>query len=247
VTLAGAASDLRLALQHLLAAGVDSRPMPVSHALHCPLIESVLPEFLAFVRGKSLKRPTLPFLSSALAAYVEDQDWADYFVRQTRAPVQFLRTVEAAKENIFLEIGAGPSLSGFGRQIRPQDQWLFVQNGDGPDSASQERPLTLTLARLFSLGLALDHRWLAASPWQPEQAPVPRFRRIRLEPPEISSTAEPKASTEMLFSPTSAGIDTNTGINTEASPLSELMREQALAFDRLQAMQAVFFAAAGGA
>ncbi|GHU27424.1 hypothetical protein FACS189497_00600 [Betaproteobacteria bacterium] len=236
VTLAGAASDLQLALQHLLAAGMESRPMPVSHAFHCPLIEPVLPEFQAFVRGKSLKRPTLPFLSSALAAYAEDQDWADYFVHQTRAPVQFLRTVEAAKENIFLEIGAGPSLSGFGRQIRPQDQWLFAQNGDGPDSASQERPLALTLARLFSLGLTLDHRWLVASPWQPEKAPLPSFQRDRFAPHEAARSVASVAQTGT--GATGKSAEWHAGVVD--SPLYTLMEAQARAFDRLRTEQAAF-------
>jgi acyl transferase domain-containing protein len=183
VTLAGDAAELAEVLERLADAGMASRPMPVSHAFHCPLIEPVLPEFLTFLRQKTFRRPQTPFLSSALAAYVEDRDWADYFVHQMRAPVLFSQTVEAARETVFLEIGAGPALSGFGRQIRPDAHWLFVQNGGGEESAAQERPLALSLARLFGLGVAMNHHWLAASPWQPECAPYPRFRRARFAPP----------------------------------------------------------------
>jgi acyl transferase domain-containing protein len=187
VTLAGAARALEAALTALRETGMESRPMPVSHAFHCPLIEPVLPEFLAFLRARSFAAHDVPFLSSARAAYLEkgeSVDWAEYFVFQMRAPVQFWQAVRAAKENIFLEIGAGPTLSGFGRQIRPEAQWLFAQNGGGSESAAQEKPLALALARLFALGCPLDFGWLAATPRQPEAAPMPVFQNIRLAPPQ---------------------------------------------------------------
>jgi acyl transferase domain-containing protein len=185
VTLAGEAGELAAALRHLAGRGMESRPMPVSHAFHCALIEPVLPAFLTLLRRQSFQRARLPFLSTALAEYTDRdaEDWAAYFAAQTRHAVRFAQAVQAARETVFLEIAAGPSLSGFGRQICPQATWLFAQNGSGEASASQEQPLALVLARLFGLGITPNFHWLAASPWRPECAPLPRLRQTRQEPP----------------------------------------------------------------
>ncbi|MDR0441536.1 MAG: acyltransferase domain-containing protein [Candidatus Accumulibacter sp.] len=196
VTLAGEAGELCIALRHLAEHGMESRPMPVSHAFHCALIEPVLPAFLAFLQRQSFQRARLHFLSTALAKYIDTplergaEDWPAYFAAQTRHAVRFAQAVRAAHETVFLEIAAGPSLAGFGRQIRPQATWLFAQNGSGETPASQEQPLALALARLFGLGVTLDAHWLAASPWQPECAPLPRLRQTRQTPPVAAGMAD---------------------------------------------------------
>ncbi|MDR3299549.1 MAG: type I polyketide synthase [Candidatus Accumulibacter sp.] len=248
VTLAGAADELAVALERLEAAGMASRPMPVSHAFHCPLIEPVLPEFLAFLRTRTFTRPHTPFLSSALADYVEEnQDWADYFVRQMRAPIKFLQTLEAARATVFLEIGAGPSLSGFGRQILPDAHWLFVQNGGGAESASQERPLVQSLARLFGLGVAMNFHWLAATPWQPELAPYPQFRRVHFAPPRPEARAQ-EVKKENAENVKDAPIACTVASGTPemesaiggAPDLARLLRAQELSMTSVRAMQKAF-------
>ncbi len=178
VTIAGDAEELRAALAALAARGMEHRVMPVSHAFHCPLLDPVLPDFTRFLRGQEFARPAIPFLSGCTGQYEEDvADWPAYFTRQTRQPVQFYRAVTNARESIFLEMGAGPTLTSFGRQILPEAHWVFAQNGgDG------QRPLALALARLFSLGLDVNWRWLAADPWMPEAAPYTAFRRARVAP-----------------------------------------------------------------
>jgi acyl transferase domain-containing protein len=170
-----------------------------------------MPEFLSGLREKRYAAPEIPFLSSCDGAYMAGPfDWPAYFVRQMREPVRFFQAVKAAREDIFLEIGAGPTLTSFGRQIRRDVQWLFVQNGSSPggagpensarDALAQERPLAFALAKLYTLGLTPDFSRLWTEPWRPENAPTPAFLRkrpvadamprpTRAEPPEGAGKA----------------------------------------------------------
>lgn len=178
VTVAGEAEELRSALAALSERGLEHRAMPVSHAFHCPLMDPVLPEFAGFLRQQSFARPDIPFLSGRTGQYEENiADWPAYFTRQTREPVQFSRAVANARERIFLEMGAGPTLTSFGRQMLPEAQWLFAQSG-----SVGQRPLALALAKLFALGFALRWRWLAADPWMPEAAPTTVFQCAHVAP-----------------------------------------------------------------
>ncbi|MEA4836653.1 MAG: type I polyketide synthase [Rhodospirillaceae bacterium] len=236
VTIAGEVSALAVALDRLSAHGIEYRPMPVSHAFHCPLIDPVLPGFGAFLKGRRFASPRLAFLSGCTGEVLADGvDWPAYFVRQMRDPVRFAAAVRAAPASLFLEIGAGPTLTGFGRQIRPEAQWLFAQNGAAVDGFAQERFLALALARLYSLGVPLDHRWLAADPWRPEAAPMPVFHRIVCAP-ETGGQA-PASGTVLEREQAGAQMP----ISPESSPrLQALIREQDEAVARIRALQQRF-------
>ena len=233
VTLAGERHSLAAALSCLAASGINHRMMPVSHAFHCPLVDAVLPDFYASLREKQYASPSVPFLSTCTGAYMDTPvDWPVYLMRQMREPVRFFQAVEAAQEDIFLEIGAGPTLTSFGRQIRPDAQWLFVQNPTTPDAPDQERPLVFALAKLYSLGLTPDFSWLQTSRRKPESAPVPRFLRKRT----VTAQAPRSMSRdEAPLSGTPAPIPNRT---QEKTPyLDQLIREQKATFDSVAEMQ----------
>lgn len=228
VTLAGERTALEAALRHLAESGVEHRMMPVSHAFHCPLVEPVLPEFLARLREKRFHAPAIPFLSTCTGGYLEQTipgpDWPDYFARQMRQPVRFFQAVLAAKTDLFLELGAGPTLTSFGRQIRRDAQWLFAQNPAGqnpheqrPDCGDQqyvdqmqERALVFSLARLYASGVSVDFAW-QRDPYlisghisghmpgrRPESAPLPGFLRKRPAPPAQPGGADRASRRERL-------------------------------------------------
>ncbi len=187
VTISGPEAAVAAALRLLRENGVESRPMPVSHAFHCALIEPALPPFAEYLRGVNFAAPRVPFISCRTGALLEGGiDWAEYFVGQTRQPVLFYQALAGAKEDVFLEIGAGPTLTSYGRQFRSEGTWLFTQNG--PEG---ERPLARALAGLHVLGHELNWGWQRGAAWLPEKAPLTAFRQQHLAPPALQSILPP--------------------------------------------------------
>ncbi|GAU08623.1 type I polyketide synthase [Desulfoplanes formicivorans] len=178
VTIAGEQGQVDDAVQSLRKRGLESRPLPVSLAFHSPMIEPMLDDFRTFLRGKTFSAPRLRMLSGCSGEYLSaDTDWADYFCRQTRRPVRFLDAMLHAREDVYIELGASPILTSYGRQCREDGIWLFSQN---PGAVMQ--PLAQSLARLYVMGCEPDWGWEADGVLRPEAMPVYPFEREHLLP-----------------------------------------------------------------
>jgi len=189
VTIAGVLKEVEEACLRLREQGLESRPLPVSHAFHCPLVEPLLDDFRAFLRRFDFRKPAVPFLSACRGAYLPaETDWPDYFCAQTRQPVRFADAVKRAETATFLELGAQPTLTAYGRQIRGDATWLFTQNG-----ALGLRPLAQALARLYVAGYPIGRGWPFSGEWRPEAAPRYRFRREQLLPPPWAAEPQDQA------------------------------------------------------
>lgn len=240
VTIAGARDEVEEALHRLREQGLESRPLPVSHAFHCPLIEPMLAGFGSFLRGQAFAEPQIPILSGCTGEYVAaDTDWPEYFRVQTRQPVRFLAAMQRAGAGVFLELGASPTLTSYGRQCREDGIWLFSQNG-----GSGLRPLTQSLARFHALGFDLDWSWQAGGRARPEAMPPYPFERERLIPEYVSQLME-KPVGESFSGSLEMGLPLevscnalDTGADDAAVQLAILQCE---AFRKLCAMQREYF------
>jgi acyl transferase domain-containing protein len=155
----GAVTDLLTLLERQ---GIPSRPMPVSHSFHSPLVDGVLTDFRSFLGGMKLERPKLPWIS-CMSAEVKKDVSAEYFCQQMRFPVRFydaLQTAASLNPRAFLEIGAAPTLTSLGRQCvdLPDCKWLFSLSGQG----DSYKTISLSLAQLFVIGAKVN--WQAYSP-----------------------------------------------------------------------------------
>ncbi|MEQ1570629.1 MAG: SDR family NAD(P)-dependent oxidoreductase, partial [Myxococcota bacterium] len=118
--LAGPLAALDAARAALAAAGIDARPLAVSHAFHSAAMEPMLDGFGEVARAIPHAPPRIHLVTnldgSALSA-VDPSHW----VRHVRAPVRFadgLRTA-AARVDLWLELGPRPTLSGLGARVVP--------------------------------------------------------------------------------------------------------------------------------
>ncbi|MDY0308034.1 MAG: type I polyketide synthase, partial [Desulfovibrionaceae bacterium] len=240
VTIAGARAAVEEALQSLREQGLESRPLPVSHAFHCPLIEPMLDGFGSFLRSQTFAAPEVPILSGCTGEYVGlDTNWPEYFRAQTRQPVRFLAAMQRAGAGVYLELGASPTLTSYGRQCREDGIWLFSQNG-----ASGLRPLAQSLARFHALGFDLDWSWLAGGRVRPEAMPPYPFERERLIPEYVTQSMATPVKDSL-----SGGLELGLPLNISSDALDVDANEEAVqlailqceAFRKLCAMQREFF------
>ncbi len=154
IVISGPAAEMSDILKKLSAAGIEYREMPVSHSFHSSMIEPVLDEYRAFLKGRQFGRITIPFISSMQAESLSSSvDWPDYWCSQMRRPVRFSETL-ATVDNVdsFLEIGASPTLTSLCRGVTENIPWLFSQ---GPGIPAWKQ-ISLTLAKLYVAGCTVD-------------------------------------------------------------------------------------------
>jgi myxalamid-type polyketide synthase MxaB len=180
VTIAGFEGPLRESLDALAAAGVESRPLPVSQAFHCPLAEPMIMPYEKYLEELQLKnlftRLKTPLLSTVLGDYVDRNAFnpAGYLARQILKPVLFFQAILKANETIFLELGPTPTLTSYARLARKDAEFLFLQN-----PGSDLKRFMTTLGKLWTLGLAAPVN-LDNLPNTPELLPPTPFNREQL-------------------------------------------------------------------
>jgi acyl transferase domain-containing protein len=116
VVISGAEPAIATIEAELVATGVPTRRLTVSHAFHSPLMEPMLAAFEAEVRSTPLASPRIALISNVTGGQVSDEvtDPA-YWVRHVRDPVRFQAGMERLADcDVFLEAGPHPSCSAWG-------------------------------------------------------------------------------------------------------------------------------------
>jgi len=112
----GCPDGIDLLARQLKTHGIAAKRLPVTRAFHSAMLDPVLDPFREFVASKDLQQPLRPFISCLHGRWADPDEvrQADYWVRQMREPVQFLRVIQelTARPNVsFLEIGPAGSMS----------------------------------------------------------------------------------------------------------------------------------------
>ncbi|MEX5637559.1 type I polyketide synthase, partial [Parafrankia sp. FMc2] len=188
VVLSGPEDAIDAAAELAAARGWRSSRLRTSHAFHSALMEPMLAEFAAVVRGLTFREPTLPVVSTVTGRLVEAEEWSDpqYWVRQVREPVRFADAVATLAENgvtRFVEAGPDGVLTAMAQQVLPDAEGsvfvpLLRRDRDETSTA------VTALARLHVHGVTVD--WAAlfdgtgATP--AENLPTYAFQRRRYWP-----------------------------------------------------------------
>ncbi|MEO1334126.1 MAG: SDR family NAD(P)-dependent oxidoreductase, partial [Myxococcota bacterium] len=126
VSISGTSAGVATATQRLTAAGLNVRPLQVSHAFHSPLVQGVAPAIADALDGMTLTSPHRTVASGVVSEpYGGDvARMRETLMAHATAPVDFVGALHQAKEaggEIFLHIGAGGLLTGFARATLGRD------------------------------------------------------------------------------------------------------------------------------
>ncbi len=126
VSISGTTAGIELATQRLKAAGLDVRPLEVSHAFHSPLVEGVGPAIADALDGITLTSPHRPVASGvAPEPYGGDVSrMRETLMAHATAPVDFVGALHQARDTgaqVYLQVGAGGLLTGFARATLGRD------------------------------------------------------------------------------------------------------------------------------
>ena len=181
----------------LTARGHWVRRLGVNYGFHSSLLDPVLDEFEAVVRGTALGAPQRRLVSSVTGSVLTGAEAVDpgYWRRQMRAPVRFwagLQTLQAGGPVLCVEVGPGQTVSGLARAAR------LPALASWPPGKDEEEALSRALAGAWEKGVPVDwaavhgsgrrrvmlpgtaferqRHWLEASP-QPARAPGPPVPR----------------------------------------------------------------------
>ena len=159
--------------------GVVYRRLTTTHAFHSTMLEPAKEELTELVRGFTLRRPEIPWVSNVTGTWITDEQATDpaYWAQHMCAPVRFadgLHTLLThGGERALLEVGPGQSLASFARlhadcgKERPIVATMRSRHDHTPDAAT----LLGAFGHLWLGGVALD----TAKCWEGE-----RRRRVTL-------------------------------------------------------------------
>ncbi|WP_281254398.1 type I polyketide synthase [Mycobacterium rhizamassiliense] len=114
---AGSPEAIREFTAHLREHGIPARRVRTAHAFHSAAMDSVVPEFQAFLSGLQLREPQTPLLSNVTGTWMTAEQATDpaTWARQIRATVKFADELDALlgqQNRVLIEVGPGGSLTG---------------------------------------------------------------------------------------------------------------------------------------
>ncbi len=168
--ISGAMDVVEQVVQELTDQGVKTTRLSVSHAFHSALMEPMLDEFEAVLRGLDLGAPRTPIVSSATGKIITNEmSTPEYWLHQARSPVRFveaMNTLHAQHVTHYIELGPHPVMLGMGRGCLPDTEARWLPSARrGVDDWSI---MLDSLSRLYVDGVDVD--------WEGFDAPYSRKR-----------------------------------------------------------------------
>ncbi|ELS02296.1 polyketide synthase family protein [Xenococcus sp. PCC 7305] len=121
LVLSGLKNAVTNIVQKLDLLAIKYRYLKVSHAFHSPLMKPIAEEFKAVAQTIDYATPEIPIVSNLTGELATDAiATSDYWVNHILQPVKFdqsIKFLDEQKINIFLEIGAKPTLIGMAKNI----------------------------------------------------------------------------------------------------------------------------------
>ncbi|MCF8142167.1 MAG: thioester reductase domain-containing protein [Cyanobium usitatum Tobar12.5m-G36] len=219
---AGPTADLRRLLADAETTGLQVRQLAVSHAFHTQAMAPMLEVFERELRKLHFSPPNRPMVST-LTGRLAGAEIAqpDYWCDQVLSPVRFadgVDTLIAQGAQVFLEIGARPTLIGMARQCSDDpalSYWPSLVPGQ-----SDWDVIFASLGGLWRSGFTVD--------WQGFHSPFP-YRRVTLpgypfEKQRYWWSRQSEAGTPASFWLDHLGITTSPAPTPPSPPSEHLLR-----------------------
>lgn len=174
IVVSGGRAEIGALASTLEARDIRVRRLAATRAAHSELMAPVLEPF-AEVAGKThYMRPKVPLISNLSGRPMSEVPDASYWARHLRQPVQLERSFETLRElgcDVFIEVGAHPSLTWLGQQTLGDEAGVWVSSLRKEHDAIAE--LLTSVATLHGHGVELD--WRAMHGVRRRRVPLPRY------------------------------------------------------------------------
>ena len=184
---------------------LEPQRVRIAIAAHSRLLEPILADFGAFLRGIELRKPQIPFLSNHTGTWITDAQATDpeYWVAHLRHTVRFADGVDALmrdQKHVFLEVGPGRALSSL---VRQHPAWSAERSAIAslrhPDEQVADAAHFLgARARLWAAGCDVPLADLVPTDFQRLPLPTYSFRRQRYWVDPDPEGAAPEAASERV-------------------------------------------------
>ncbi|MEI2580370.1 SDR family NAD(P)-dependent oxidoreductase [Scytonema sp. PRP1] len=142
----------------LEAAGITTKKLQTSHAFHSPLMEPILAQFREVAATVNYATPQIEIISNLTGEQLTSQEISpDYWCQHLRRPVQFaksIKTLNAKGYEVFVEIGAKPTLLGMGRNCLSEQVGVWLPSLR--PGVSDWQQMLQSLAGLYVRGVEVD-------------------------------------------------------------------------------------------
>ncbi len=184
------------------ARGVDHRRIQIDIAAHSRMLDPILDDYRAFLRGLDLRTPKLPVISNRTGQPLapEQATSPDYWVEQLRNTVLFadcIDTLAAEKGRVFLEVGPGKALSSLAQMNPGVAPGQVLSSLRHPDQDIPDDAFFLgVIGRLWACGVEADWTQIWGEARR-NRVPLPTYafqtRRYFIEPGKAADRAEAPA------------------------------------------------------
>ncbi len=158
IVISGRREAVRAAIAALNTKGIKTKRLTVSHAFHSPLMEPMLATFEKVAASVSYSLPKIKLISNLTGELATTEVTnPQYWCHHVRQPVKFAASMETLYQQgyeMFLEIGARPTLLGMGRYCLPENLGIFLPSLSPTQEDWQQ--LLQSLAALYVRGLPVD-------------------------------------------------------------------------------------------
>jgi acyl transferase domain-containing protein/thioesterase domain-containing protein len=177
----GSVAGIAALEKQLLAREIEARRLRITVAGHSRMLDPILAEFGAYLRGLKLAAPKIPLISNFTGKWIKPEEATDpqYWVRHLRHTIRFsdgMQTLLETSDRVFLEVGPGRILSSLVRQqagVKAGQPALSSLRH--PDEKVSDAAYFLTvLGRLWAAGVPVDSKVLWPGK-QRRRIPLPTY------------------------------------------------------------------------
>lgn len=158
----GTFEDIESFERKLAELGYDYTRLHTSHAFHSYMMDPILDEFKEKLEQVQFSKPAMPYISNISGKWVtvEEATSPEYWVRHLRETVRFFDGISellTGRDHIFVEVGAGNTLSNFVRNHTNRGDHSVVSIVRHPkDTVSDRQYLLRAIGRLWIEGIEIN-------------------------------------------------------------------------------------------
>lgn len=191
---------------------VVAKMLVTSHAFHSPMMEPMMKPFLVKVKSVKLNKPTIPFVSTATAKWIADEEATnpEYWSNHVRATVRFAEGIQTLwnekPQRILLECGPRNTASTLAKQQakEPTKQVAISSLNDTAENFAEWEQILFGLGQLWMSGATIDWKnFYALEKRRKVALPTYPFEKKKywLEPIQVANIKTQVSSQENIFQP----------------------------------------------